>query len=1464
MMRIPRGTQRGKPILAAADRIGDAASKTVALPAPLGVVLEEESASGSTRNADNDVLLEVVGDPAIRPFATHDDDGPAAPAAVLPTQTELTIPAVAGLPPRHDAPAAYNAEAQPGAQRSLRGHIDEATRTTIRGWVWDPETPGERIWLELVEGEAQLATAVASDDRPDLALAGIGDGRHAFSIELKPGLLSEARHVLHLRCADAGAIVPGSAIVLEPSADTRRAALRWHLDQITDEKIAGWVTVRDEPSRHCVVALKEGGRILARAAASRFRADLLLADIGDGCYAFDLQMPRSLLDGKEHRLEIVEEDTGFALTEEPVQWRWAAGTAGAAVTGIGSEMLNAAGFPSPVRPAHERSQSIVRTASQKHFPNVSNCLALVATRNFLPFAKLTARSFLAHHPEFRVFVLLVDGEPPDAEAFTEGSVVFLSDLDQRHAEWYAAKFSASEFANALKPVFLRYLTKFATKVIYLDCDTAVFSRLTEMIDLLETHDLVLVPHMLTPPPLPERFWIHPTRADTFHAGLINAGCFAIRLAQCQEFLMFWEDANFAPGAFYDGAGSQTDQQHLNWALVTVPGTCVLRETRYNVAYWNLHERDLRLASIRDGDAQFDVDGKPLGFFHFSGYDSNDRLRLSRHDARHSVYNFPAVAEILNWYSDQIFASPTAGILHEPYRFDRLANGLPLNRFLRQLLKRYEAYIPKFDSQTVEGADGLSAFLMDPLPATRSMLPLIAAEIYEARPDLQHSFPGAHTAVSPDGFLRWFCRHAGTDFDIQFLVDCFRRSLTSDSLRGFAEEILTTLGDSSLQFLGADRMETADRLRALGKGDQADVLLEARTEWLFFSDLSAVFGIYMHRPDLQKAFPDILGRDHEAFLEWVTNHAPKEHGCPPTLTERARGRTSAVCLPRIFCYLSRQEHLADVCRESLLSDDPGPLLRDLLRDAGEGLEYDLDDVIVLRFIHQTSRHLLVPLYLELPFMRRQVDASRVGDTSIALLPEKVRNTPWAARGCEIHAKCFDRFEAYLDEEMRRWAVRFSSLSSDVLDFLRGPTREQGAIRMIEPAYRAAARRLGPDEAASRDLERRLTERKRRPGVNIFGYFASDIGVGESTRGLAQAVSLLRPVNRVPFCTSQLRDGTELSHLFQRFDYLSDTNVFVTYPHQREDLLGIMRPEHLAGRRNIAHLAWEQKDANPWWKVVYDRYEEIWTISEFAATPFRKMFPGRVRVVPNVLDFEQFPGCEELGQARLTGEPLKFLFVFDASSSMERKNPEGVIDAFIKAFKGTRHAKRVHLTLKVGGMYRPEYTVRVERLMRKASEARLAIHFDGRQLVRGAMLRLIAEADCYVSLHHAEGFGYTMAEAMFYGVPVIASGYSGNLEYMTPANSFLVPCKEAFVKDADGPFQRGSIWGDPDIDIAAALMRQLVENPSKALAIGECGRKTVIGKLSAAAVAETIKSCFGVTSRCQGEPTQQLAADYIPPI
>jgi glycosyltransferase involved in cell wall biosynthesis len=104
-------------------------------------------------------------------------------------------------------------------------------------------------------------------------------------------------------------------------------------------------------------------------------------------------------------------------------------------------------------------------------------------------------------------------------------------------------------------------------------------------------------------------------------------------------------------------------------------------------------------------------------------------------------------------------------------------------------------------------------------------------------------------------------------------------------------------------------------------------------------------------------------------------------------------------------------------------------------------------------------------------------------------------------------------------------------------------------------------------------------------------------------------------------------------------------------------------------------------------------------------------------------------------------------------------------------------------------------------------------------------LIASCDAYVSLHRAEGFGYTMAEAMLAGRPVIAIGYSGNLEFMDEANSFLVGYEPAAIPERGDPYPAGSTWAEPDLDEAAALMRLVVDNPARARAVGERARHDI---------------------------------------
>jgi 2-polyprenyl-3-methyl-5-hydroxy-6-metoxy-1,4-benzoquinol methylase len=117
-------------------------------------------------------------------------------------------------------------------------------------------------------------------------------------------------------------------------------------------------------------------------------------------------------------------------------------------------------------------------------------------------------------------------------------------------------------------------------------------------------------------------------------------------------------------------------------------------------------------------------------------------------------------------------------------------------------------------------------------------------------------------------------------------------------------------------------------------------------------------------------------------------------------------------------------------------------------------------------------------------------------------------------------------------------------------------------------------------------------------------------------------------------------------------------------------------------------------------------------------------------------------------------------------------------------------------------------------------------------------LVALCDCYVSLHRSEGLGLTMAEAMAAGKPVIATGYSGNMHFMTPENSF--PVDYALTRVAAGcqPYPEDAWWADPDSDHAAHLMRHVYEQPHEAAAKGQRARADMLQRHSAEVSAATI--------------------------
>ena len=119
-------------------------------------------------------------------------------------------------------------------------------------------------------------------------------------------------------------------------------------------------------------------------------------------------------------------------------------------------------------------------------------------------------------------------------------------------------------------------------------------------------------------------------------------------------------------------------------------------------------------------------------------------------------------------------------------------------------------------------------------------------------------------------------------------------------------------------------------------------------------------------------------------------------------------------------------------------------------------------------------------------------------------------------------------------------------------------------------------------------------------------------------------------------------------------------------------------------------------------------------------------------------------------------------------------------------------------------------------------------------------LVQLCDCYVSLHRSEGFGLTMGEAMSHGKPVIATGYSGNMDFMTAANSLAVRHRLIELDRDHGPYERGSEWADPDEEHAAELMRWVYEHRDRAAAIGARAREDIRQQLAPETVGAQVRA------------------------
>ena len=278
----------------------------------------------------------------------------------------------------------------------------------------------------------------------------------------------------------------------------------------------------------------------------------------------------------------------------------------------------------------------------------------VCSANHLAHAKTMANSFMAYHPEYSLYIVLVDSVDNrfDLSLFSPYNIIEISKLGIPDFVDFTQRYTVIELNCAVKSFAAQYLFReFSPDILlYIDSDTLIFNNLKTVESYLIESGIVLTPHYTTPLPLDG---LLPRERDILRSGLYNAGFMGFRNTEVTHRFLAWWSGHMKTECHYNfEEGMGVDQNWLNWVPLLYEGVYLANDPGLNVAYWNLHER---LLSVKDGQ-YFVNEVHPLLFLHISGYHFNQPNQLSRHQNRHHLSSFPILQSLLQDYIEKVKAN----------------------------------------------------------------------------------------------------------------------------------------------------------------------------------------------------------------------------------------------------------------------------------------------------------------------------------------------------------------------------------------------------------------------------------------------------------------------------------------------------------------------------------------------------------------------------------------------------------------------------------------------------------------------------------------------------------------------------------------------------------------------------------------------------------------------------------------
>lgn len=442
-----------------------------------------------------------------------------------------------------------------------------------------------------------------------------------------------------------------------------------------------------------------------------------------------------------------------------------------------------------------------------------------------------------------------------------------------------------------------------------------------------------------------------------------------------------------------------------------------------------------------------------------------------------------------------------------------------------------------------------------------------------------------------------------------------------------------------------------------------------------------------------------------------------------------------------------------------------------------------------------------------------------------------------RDIEVDARCI------MAERIFFWLYLrfFKPIESFLKPLFKGTIGQNDQMRAAFKKLRSRLLRNLPRALTqSETIPHRLVypwpDKKRPFGVNVVGNLGSETGVGEAVRSSLRALKAAA----IPYVINNIVDpnAANLEMPIQEFDQNNphSTNLI----HLNFDIVPAFAkqkgPAYFAGRYNIGCWFWELSEFPEIFYPSFDYFNELWASSDFIRECLSRVSPIPVVKMPLALAPE-VTLCFDFDRSyfHLPQEKFVFLFVFDFDSAIERKNPLGLIEAFKRAFGNTEdvllYVKSAH------GNHDPAAFASV----RAAVDGQRNVVFTDAVYTREDINALVHSCDCYVSLHRSEGFGLPIAEAMRAAKPVIVTAYSGNMDFTTAENSFLVDYRLREI-DREGPYPKGYVWAEPDLDHAAEQMIAVYKTRDAAAECGRRARETILKLYDPIVVGTRMKERF----------------------